>query len=66
MVELSNRLTTAAITHPRLAPFLMDGLDNAQETLLLCDRESELQPVQQWLLLEIGKNLRADSSILKN
>lgn len=52
IIELSNRLTTASIEHPRLAPFLMEGLDNALEHLLFSRYERELCAVQQWLCEE--------------
>ena len=49
MIALSDRLTQASIEHPHLAPFLMDGLDNALERLQLAEDEGDLRPIEQWL-----------------
>lgn len=55
IIALSDRLTSAAITHPHLAPFLMDGLDNALERLGRLGHEHDLHPIQQWLSQEQGE-----------
>lgn len=55
LVALSNCLTEASILHPRLAPFLMDGLDNALERLPLFGHEQELRSIQQWICRELNE-----------
>lgn len=54
IILLSNRLTKASIERPHWAPFLMDALDNAIESLLGFEQESEILAVQGWLCGERG------------
>ncbi len=57
IIALSNRLTAASIEHPHLAPFLMDGLDNALEHLAFSLHQGELCEIQQWLWREQSPDL---------
>ncbi|RYG70445.1 hypothetical protein EON80_07965 [bacterium] len=54
VLRLSDHFTTAAASHPALAPILMEALGNALEQLLLFGRACDLDLLEEWLDIELN------------
>lgn len=49
VLRMSDTFSAAAVSHPELAPFLLEAMGHALEQLLLFGREKDLDMLDEWL-----------------